>query len=71
MDDLELWKSVLGSLGAFAPFAVLSYWIMRTQADSIKVKDAEISRLNDKMLDAIKASTTALAEVKAELRAQS
>jgi len=71
MDDLALWQSVLGSLGAFAPSAVLSYWLIRNQAETIKAKDAQLAALNEKVLDAFKASTTALVEVRAELRAQS
>lgn len=71
MDDIELWKAILGPLGAFAPFSVLAYWIMRTQAATIAAKDAQLAALNEKVLTAFNASTTALVEVRAELRAQS
>lgn len=71
MDDLELWKVILGPLGAFAPFAVLSYWVMRTQQAALAAKDAQLAALNEKVLAAFNASTTAMVEVRAELRAQS
>lgn len=69
MEDLELWKLVLMPLGAFAPCAVLGYWLIRNQAEVIKTKDAQLAALNEKVLNAFKDSTTALVEVKAELRA--
>jgi hypothetical protein len=70
VNDVELWKSVGSALGAFAPFAVLAWWIIKRQAEMIAAKDAQLAAINDKILDAFKAGTAALTEVKAELRSQ-
>lgn len=72
----EIFRQILPSLGAFAPAAVLAWWIINTQQkalaakdaayqEAIEAKDARIEKLTDQVISL----GTSTAQVLAELRA--
>jgi hypothetical protein len=60
MDTLQEFAK---SLGAFAPFAALAWWIIRGQAKTIERKDARIDQLTNALFQLTQSSekTTAVA----------
>mgnify|MGYP003580998965 CR=1 FL=1 len=45
--------TVLPGLGAFAPFAVLAWWVVRTQAKQLEIKDAHSRKITERLVEAL------------------
>ena len=45
--------TVLPGLGAFAPFAVLAWWVVRTQAKQLEAKDAHSRKITERIVEAL------------------
>lgn len=49
----ELLKSVLPGLGPFAPFAVLAWWIISSQAKQLEARDTQNRRITEQIVEAL------------------
>lgn len=54
----EIFQVFLPGLGAFAPFAVLAWWVVRTQARQLEMKDAHSRRVTERIVEALIKSVT-------------
>jgi hypothetical protein len=45
--------TVLPGLGAFAPFAVLAWWVVRTQAKQLETKEAHLRKISERVVEAL------------------
>ena len=50
----ELITNVLPSLGAFAPFAVLAWWIISNQSKQLEAKDQHSQKVTEELINTIK-----------------
>ena len=68
-NDMEvILMTVLPGLGAFAPFAVLAWWIVCNQAKQLEAKDAHCREITDRVVEALTRANTAV-HARAEQRA--
>src|SRR5262245_43667059 len=49
----ELLKSILPSLGAFGPFAVLAWWIINNQAKQLETRDKHTYQLTEWIIETL------------------
>jgi len=64
----QIFQTILPSLGAFAPAAVLAWWIIRTQQRVIEQKDARIEKLTDQVISLGSSTAQVLAELRAAVK---
>lgn len=64
----DIIQQILPSFGAFAPFAILAWWIISNQAADIKSKDERYRELVEKVIDMGKQSSQVMAELKAAIK---
>jgi len=64
----ELISQILPSLGAFAPAAVLAFWIIRTQQRALEAKDARIETLTNQVISLGSSTAQVLAELRAAVK---
>lgn len=60
----EILKSILPSLGAFGPAALLGWWVIKTQQGIIAAKDARIENLTNQVIALGTTTATVITELK-------
>ena len=56
VDMDEIFQIFLPGLGAFAPFAVLAWWVVRTQAKQLEAKEAHYRKITEQIVEALTTS---------------
>ena len=68
MEDASLLSQLLPSLGAFAPAALLGFWIIRNLSETLKAERERNIQLTDKVITVLQANSQAMAELRAALK---
>lgn len=64
----EIFKQMLPSLGAFAPAALLGFWIIRNLSDQLKAERERNNLLTDRVITSAQSTAQVLAELRAALK---